>query len=100
MCGTYFFIGPSLPSNDLHGLGAPPILKMIPPAAQGDIFRLIEQSEPGVIGLVDGLFFDRLAVHFKEILLALDRGWEVLGAASMGALRAAELDQYGMIGLG
>jgi hypothetical protein len=39
-------------------------------------------------------------VRHKEILWALDRGIPVLGAASMGALRAAELHRFGMIGIG
>ena len=40
------------------------------------------------------------AVWHKEILPALDEGIAVFGAASMGALRAAELDAFGMIGVG
>ena len=40
------------------------------------------------------------AVWHKEILLALERGIEVWGAASMGALRAAELAPFGMRGVG
>jgi hypothetical protein len=40
------------------------------------------------------------AVWHKEILLALERGIAVWGAASMGALRAAELAPFGMLGVG
>ena len=36
----------------------------------------------------------------KEILFALSEGIDVYGAASMGALRAAELDAFGMRGIG
>jgi len=36
----------------------------------------------------------------KEILFALSAGVEVIGAASMGALRAAELHPFGMLGVG
>jgi TfuA protein len=36
----------------------------------------------------------------KEILAVLERGKTVIGAASMGALRASELDGAGMIGVG
>jgi hypothetical protein len=39
-------------------------------------------------------------VAHKEILYALESGAKVLGASSMGALRASELDQYGMEGIG
>ncbi|UVF18821.1 TfuA domain-containing protein [Microvirga terrae] len=36
----------------------------------------------------------------KEILWALKQGIHVFGAASMGALRAAELHRFGMVGIG
>ncbi|WP_166486112.1 TfuA domain-containing protein [Jannaschia sp. CCS1] len=57
-------------------------------------------SEPSAIGIVDGYFGTTLSVHQKEILEAMDCGIPVLGAASMGALRAAELAPFGMIGVG
>ncbi|WP_053747923.1 TfuA-like protein [Streptomyces sp. MMG1533] len=49
---------------------------------------------------MDGIYHHRLALRHKEILDALERGITVLGAASIGALRAAELDRFGMIGVG
>ncbi|MDA8586059.1 TfuA-like protein [Rhodobacteraceae bacterium] len=52
------------------------------------------------IGLIDGGFEQGPAVWHKEILEAMDRGCTVFGASSMGALRAAELHCFGMIGLG
>jgi hypothetical protein len=70
-----------------------------PPAAMGDIYRAARES-PDVIGLIDG-YFDRVpAPWHKEILWAMSQGIHVLGAASMGALRAAELAQFGMVGVG
>jgi hypothetical protein len=53
-----------------------------------------------MVGLIDGRFEDVAAVWHKEILYALSRGVAVLGAASMGALRAAECYPFGMIGVG
>lgn len=53
-----------------------------------------------MIGLVDGLFANQPAVWHKEILVALSKNVRVLGAASMGALRAAECDRFGMEGIG
>ena len=53
-----------------------------------------------VIGLVDGVFHQSLAVAPGEILDAMRAGIKVFGASSMGALRAAELAPYGMIGVG
>ena len=41
-----------------------------------------------------------MSVFHKELLYAMDQGIWVLGASSMGALRAAECDAYGMIGVG
>ncbi|MFG1661288.1 TfuA-like protein [Micromonospora chersina] len=56
---------------------------------------------PGdVVALIDGYFFGRPAVRQKEILHLLDRGVRVYGAASTGALRAAELHPFEMIGTG
>jgi len=70
-----------------------------PPAAQGDVLRAALRR-PRAIGLVDGVFERVPAVWHKEILFALSEGVHVYGAASMGALRAAELDAFGMRGVG
>ena len=53
-----------------------------------------------MIGLVDGRYEDVAAVWHKEILYAIGEGVQVFGAASMGALRAAECADFGMIGVG
>jgi hypothetical protein len=53
-----------------------------------------------VIGIIDGYFNQVPAVWHKEILWAISHGIQVFGAASMGALRAAELDTLGMTGCG
>jgi len=39
-------------------------------------------------------------VAHKEILDVLKKGVTVVGGSSMGALRAAELDAFGMVGAG
>ncbi|RUX88390.1 hypothetical protein EN930_18015 [Mesorhizobium sp. M7A.F.Ca.CA.004.11.2.1] len=70
-----------------------------PPARCGDVMRAVLEGRK-VIGLIDGLFESGPAVWHKEILFALDAGCRLLGAASMGALRAAECWQFGMIGIG
>src|SRR5262245_14346113 len=90
------FLGPSLP---LGPAGAILDATSQAPVRQGDVLRVLAQK-PDAIGIVDG-FFERVpSVWHKEILLALSRGVRVYGAASMGALRAAELHAYGMIGVG
>jgi hypothetical protein len=69
------------------------------PAGQGDIARAVVEGATA-IGLIDGRYEDVAAVWHKEILFALEQGVEVFGAASMGALRAAECADFGMIGIG
>ncbi|MGH9223690.1 MAG: TfuA-like protein [Acidimicrobiales bacterium] len=61
----------------------------------------IERHQPSVVAIADGEFNQSLAVWHKEILHVLGLGVRVLGASSMGALRAAECDvYYGMEGVG
>ncbi|ASY63581.1 hypothetical protein SJ05684_c21400 [Sinorhizobium sojae CCBAU 05684] len=70
------------------------------PAAQGDILLAAHAFRPRAMVLIDGQFEDRPAVRHKEILWAMAQGIVMIGAASMGALRAAELNDFGMIGVG
>lgn len=70
-----------------------------PPAAQGDVWRATMSGATAIV-LIDGRFGNVPAVWHKEILAALAAGVPVLGAASMGALRAAELADFGMEGYG
>jgi len=65
----------------------------------GSVFRAVEAGCPR-IGIVDGQFGNAPSVWHKEILYAISAGVEVVGAASMGALRAAELAAFGMVGIG
>lgn len=85
------FAGPSLwgASYDRSGLD------VRPPARQGDIYRAVLHGADA-IGLVDGVFGFVPSVWHKEILFALKSGVRVLGAASLGALRAAECAPFGM----
>src|SRR5262249_14206566 len=57
-------------------------------------------QKPGAIAIIDGIFETVPAVWHKEILYAMAQGVPVYGASSMGALRAAELHAFGMIGVG
>lgn len=88
------FAGPSL-----AGVAAPLGIALRPPAEAGDLYRAA-RGGARVIGLVDGAFEDRPTVWHKEILWALDQGVRVFGAASIGALRAAECAAFGMEGVG
>jgi len=90
------FVGPTLRPGDL---AAAPDIMMLPPVAQGDVYR-VAQCRPPAIGIIDGYFEGVLSVWHKEILHAMAEGIHVFGAASMGALRAAELHPFGMVGVG
>lgn len=93
---TYFFTGPTISARDAaRELDA----CYRPPARQGDVYRAALEA-PAAIAIVDGYFETVPAVWHKEILWALSRGVHVYGSASMGALRAAELWTFGMIGVG
>ena len=70
----------------------------LPPIKRGDLARLGPEIEK--VGIIDGEFFQSLAVSTMEILPLLDRGVQVFGASSMGALRAVECEAYGMVGVG
>src|SRR5688572_11448701 len=95
---TLIYIGPTLPADEVQR--ALPAAMLMPPAAVGDILRASRMRGVRRIAIVDGYFERMAAVWHKEILVALERGIMVYGAASMGALRAAELAQFGMIGVG
>ena len=69
------------------------------PVRRHDLRRLL-LSPPEIIGIIDGVFFDNAAVGHREIIEALKSGIIVIGGGSMGALRASELESYGMIGIG
>ena len=95
---TVVFAGPTIPADlveETIGEGA----LVLPPAAQGDVYRSL-RLRPDCLVLLDGYFHDVPTVWHKEILWALAQGVPVVGAASMGALRAAELHPFGMTGVG
>lgn len=91
------FSGPTIAAADVQALL--PVASCKGPAAQGDILQAVDEGAR-VICLIDGVFERRPAVSHKEILWALHRKVVVYGASSMGALRAAECERYGMIGFG
>ena len=91
------FGGPSLRGIDLPIQG----IVVLPPAAQGDVLAAFRKHHPAVIGLLDcDLPYRSLPTWHKEILYALDAGVKVVGAAGVGAHRAAELAPCGMEGVG
>ena len=92
------FVGPSL---DLRQVDAfLPGAIVLPPICQGQLFSAVDRYRPAAVAVIDGEFGQSLSVWHKEILFVLSRGIRVFGASSMGALRAAECDVYGMVGVG
>jgi hypothetical protein len=90
------FTGPTLDPDDVTALLP---CRVQPPAQLGSIFRAVRDS-PKVLAIIDGYYESVPAVWHREILWALHHGVWVYGASSMGALRAAELEVYGMRGVG
>jgi hypothetical protein len=99
MAEVSLFAGPTA-----HGIERSALLpvgtQLLPPARRGDIDRLIESSEPGVVIVCDGVFQIAPAVSHAELCRALDGGWQVWGVSSIGAIRAHELRSEGMRGFG
>ncbi len=91
---TCVFVGPS--AGDV---ALPKAWDRFAPATQGSVFLAVETNYD-IICLVDGFFGNVPSVWHKEVLYAISKGCLVFGASSMGALRAAELCAYGMIGVG
>jgi len=95
---TLVYVGPTLPAAEVAALL--PGASVLPPVAVGDILLAIRRRGIQRIAIIDGYFERMAAVWHKELLRALERGIAVWGAASMGALRAAELAPFGMRGVG
>ena len=94
------FAGPSLPNElDAEWTTLLATVELRPPAQRGDILRALG-DQPDCLVVLDGYYYTVPAVTHKELLYALDSGVRVIGAASMGALRAAELAPMGMEGVG
>ena len=86
------FVGPTLPAANRP---ADAEITYLPPASAGDMLALAKQPPHRVL-LIDGIFEAARAPWHKEVLVLLAEGFDVWGAASLGALRAAELYPFGM----
>jgi len=72
-----------------------------PPAKKGDFLRLAADPAVRMVGLVDGVFLqDYPPTPIEVFQLARKEGLLLAGAASLGALRAVELEKFGMVGIG
>lgn len=91
------FIGPTISQQEAHALR--PDIVFHPPIQCGDLFFLLPDKPAGII-IIDGFFEQTASIWHKEILHTLSLNIPILGASSMGALRAAELHRFGMQGIG
>ena len=91
------FLGPSLGVESARAILPNADYRL--PASRGDIEKAAAEN-PDIICLIDGIFFEQCSVAHREILSALNKNIIVVGASSMGALRASETAIFGMIGIG
>ena len=90
------FLGPSCPIADASDV----LNADFRPAAQrGDISSAVEDGATTIV-LIDGRLIDAYAPSPREVFEAGAKGVNIIGAASLGALRAAELYGHGMLGYG
>lgn len=91
------YLGPSAPQSDILKWLPDAIIR--PPAKRGDLYRdrLLRFS---VLLLIDGVFAQNEAVPPREVVDVLEDGARVIGAASMGALRACDCHIVGAEGVG
>lgn len=85
---TVIFVGPSAVPSTVDLLQNMNV-RIMPPIARGHLDELITQTQGRVnILIVDGVFFSTMSVSLFEIRNAIRSGSRVLGASSMGAIRA------------
>jgi hypothetical protein len=94
---TVVFLGPSLPIAE-----AQEILDAVylPPAGQSHVISAVTTYEPQVMAIIDGSLGRGQTVWHKEVLYALDSGVRVFGGGGLGALKALEMENMGMTGVG
>jgi YcaO-like protein with predicted kinase domain len=93
---TVAFVGGSLPRNEYIDDRQ---IVYTSPAEQGDMLAAILAGFRNIL-IIDGLFYSKFPCTTFEVMMALERGLNVFGSSSIGALRAVELDNFGMTGLG
>lgn len=98
----YIFSGPSLSQSYLRKRFSGRAV-VLDPVKGGDILSLLSNQlidRPTHLHIIDGFYYNVPSVRHKEIIQAIDQGIIVSGCSSMGAIRAAECHEFGMIGTG
>lgn len=99
MAKPIIFLGPSLSHEKARSIL--PDADYRGPAKKGDLLRLASDPDAKLVGLVDGVFLqDYPPTPIEVYHLARKQGVILAGAASLGALRAVELEKFGMVGIG
>ncbi len=93
------FLGPSLKREKALDILNHEIVEYRPPARKGDLLKIKPEGKI-LVGLIDGVFLQDYPPTPIEVYTAMQRGIKLIGAASIGALRAVELERFGMIGIG
>jgi hypothetical protein len=91
------FLGPTCPADDV--LSILPEAMVVPPVQRGDLYRyrILKHS---LFVIIDGVFGNAPAISPREVIDILADGVTVIGASSMGAIRAADCAPAGAIGIG
>lgn len=97
MPNIVIFTAPSLTAEE--ALEYLPTADIRPPAKRGDVTAAVATGAE-IIVIIDGVFFQNESVGHKEILSGLKKGVKFFGSSSMGALRASEMEPFGMVGVG
>ncbi len=101
MAPPIIFLGPSLKIERARSIF--PLAEYRPPAKKGDLLRLATEDDgnQSFVGLIDGVFLQDYPPTPIEVYTFLRKRRTLLaGAASLGALRAVELERFGMVGIG
>lgn len=92
------FLGPSLSIEKARKIIN---AEFLPPAKKGDFIKLSLTSEKKIIILIDGVFLQDYPPSPIEVFQVVNKNnFQVFGASSLGALRAVELEKFGMNGYG
>ncbi|NMJ87258.1 MAG: TfuA-related McrA-glycine thioamidation protein [Thaumarchaeota archaeon] len=92
------FLGPTLSPEKAKKIFS--FADFRPPARKGDFEKLIKEDVQ-LIGFIDGVFLQNYPPTPIEVYRLLQKkNLTLAGAASLGALRAVELEKFGMIGIG
>jgi hypothetical protein len=96
MSSIIVYLGPSLSAEKAMTILS---ADYRPPVRRGDLRKAVKDGAK-IIGIIDGTFYSGSPVGHKEILTVMKKGITVVGGSSMGALRASELNVFGMVGVG